>query len=441
MRPPKDFKVAIVGGGVCGLTCAVALAREGVPVEVFEAAPQFGEVGAGMGLGPNAIRVLREIGVFDEVLSCSGEACLDKKSFLFRYGAGEHEVIYDYPVQPDDFVMSIHRAAFLNGLVCNVDPTCTKLNKRCIDLTTSSESPSRYILHFQDGTTSEADVVIGADGIKSTIRRVVAGDAAPAHLSFSNVVAYRGLVPMEEIENAGITTDITSRPLLFIGKDKVGITYGQTAWMILTKCQHLVAYTVLGGRMLNLVACSRDRTIPIGTIKSSPDEPWATSVPEQQLLEEFSTFGEDAMRMLKCIRNPSKWLIHVVYPPLESYVRGRVALLGDAAHAMLPHLSAGAGQGVEDAFVLARLLGDPRTNTTNLEEVLCAYDLVRRPRVQKIWDGSLAAGNCYEGHGKHGFTTEGVRNDLTGQWDHVWHHDIVKDIQTAVEYLREIGTF
>lgn len=145
-----------------------------------------------------------------------------------------------------------NRAAFLNGLVCNVDPTCTKLNKRCIDLTTSSESPSRYILHFQDGTTSEADVVIGADGIKSTIRRVVAGDAAPAHLSFSNVVAYRGLVPMEEIENAGITTDITSRPLLFIGKDKVGITYGQTAWMILTKCQHLVAYTVLGGRMVRM---------------------------------------------------------------------------------------------------------------------------------------------------------------------------------------------
>lgn len=70
--------------------------------------------------------------------------------------------------------------------------------------------------------------------------------------------------------------------------------------------------------------------MPIGTIHCPPDEPWATSVSEEQLIEEFCSFGDDAMRMIKCIRNPSKWLIHVVYPPLESYVRGRVALLGDA---------------------------------------------------------------------------------------------------------------
>ncbi len=123
-------------------------------------------------------------------------------------------------------MVTYNRAAFLNGLVRNVDPKSTKLNKRCIDVTSSPENHSRYVLHFQDGTSTEADVIIGADGVKSTVRKIVAGEQAATHLSFSNVVAYSGLVPMEEMKKAGIKTDITSRPLLFVGKDKVGITNG-----------------------------------------------------------------------------------------------------------------------------------------------------------------------------------------------------------------------
>ena len=131
-----------------------------------------------------------------------------------------------------------------------MDPQCTKLNKRCVEIRTSITNPSRHVLYFQDGTSSEADVIIGADGIKSITRKFVAGETAAAHLSFSNAIAYRGLVPMEEIKNAGIKTDITSRPLLFIGKDKVGHKDTVQVLFLIMYPQHLVAYTVLGGRMV-----------------------------------------------------------------------------------------------------------------------------------------------------------------------------------------------
>lgn len=98
-----------------------------------------------------------------------------------------------------------------------------------------------------------------------------------------------------------------------------------------------------------------------------PGEPWVTPRTRAELLSTYDGWGRDAILLLECLETPSAWSIHAVDPPLETYVRGRVALLGDAAHGMLPHLGAGAGQGIEDALALVRLLTHQETNAKNIE--------------------------------------------------------------------------
>jgi len=420
-RQDQDFKVAIVGGGVCGLTLAVALAKEGVKFDLYEAASKFGEIGAGIGIGPNAVRILQELELIDDVLARSDEQTLNMRSFLFRSGFGEHEEIYDYPAQPDDFGMGIHRAAFLDALVNKVDPHSTHFNKRCTNIEPSGSDSSQLTLRFADGTTASADVVLGADGIKSTVRRAITPDIHHPP-SFSNTVAYRGLVPIGDVKAAGVKTDLTKRPINFVGKGK-----------------HIIVFPIKGDTVINVVAFVTDRSVEIGQANLPPEEPWVTPVTKEELLEQYAGWGSDVTGLLGCIQNPNKWSIHVVSPPLKSYVNKRIALLGDAAHGMLPHLGAGAGQGLEDAFVLAKLIGHPQTNKSNVERILRVYDKVRLARSQMVWEGSRSAGDKYEGYGPHGFTTEGLREDFTGIWEDVWHWDIREDVSRAFRAMKQFG--
>lgn len=135
-----------------------------------------------------------------------------------------------------------------------------------------------------------------------------------------------------------------------------------------------------------MVAFVCDNTLPLGSVTLAPGTPWVTAVPQQELLDAYAGWGEDPLKILSCIKSPSKWSIFALYPPLESYVKGKVALVGDAvgsrllvlcpnasihvslqAHGMLPHLGAGVGQGIEDTWVLTQLLTRPETNLSNLE--------------------------------------------------------------------------
>ena len=128
-------------------------------------------------------------------------------------------------------------------------------------------------------------------------------------------------------------------------------------------------------------------------------------------------------------------------PPLESYVRGRIVLIGDAAHAMLPFLGAGAGQGLEDALVLVKLLSHPKTNLDNLEEVLETYDSVCRPRANMILERSTSMGLVFSCLGPRGATKEGIKKDLEEKWDDIWRHDVLKDVDASVASLEKAGIF
>ncbi|KAI0935590.1 hypothetical protein AcV5_010477 [Taiwanofungus camphoratus] len=419
----KDFKVAIVGGGISGLTCAIALKQAGVSAEVFEAATQFKEIGAGVGLGPNAGQVLRSIGVLDEALDRCAEPGMNMETFLFKSGMEGHELFYDYPGGPEDNGLSAHRPSFLDALVKFVDSNTAHFNKRCTSVSVSEENQSRSVVHFADGTTYEADVVIGADGIKSVVRTALVGEAINP-ITYSNTVCFRGLVPYETIQAAGVKLDLRTRPICLMGKDK-----------------HIIIFPVTGGRLINIVAFVADRTVPMGSVALAPGAPWVTPVSQEEVVKAYDGWSSDVHAILKCIQQPSKWSIHVVHPHLDSFVKGRTALIGDAAHGMLPHMGAGAGQGIEDAYLLARLLGHPQTTANNIETVLLAYDRIRRPRAHMVWEGSVKAGEIYDGYGEHGLNAEGVQQDFGRHYDFLWHRAVDEDVELAINWLKEIAVF
>ncbi|KAI0361022.1 FAD/NAD-P-binding domain-containing protein [Trametes cingulata] len=422
--PKKPFRVAIVGGGVCGLACAVALQRAGVSVEVFEAAAAFTEVGAGIGLGPNAIRVLKAIGVLDEILKKTNPAELRPKGFRFYSGLEGHELVYDYPIHPEDASISMHRAAFLDALVGAVDPRTTHFNKRCTSISDSPTNPARIIVHFADGSTHEADVVLGADGIRSTVRSYVLGGVG-AKAAFSNTVAYRALIPHAALKAAGFKTDVSDTPACFMGPSK-----------------HIVVVPIKNGQLINVAAFAARYDVPIGSQLLSEGSRWVEEVPREEMQKEYDGWGPDISALLRCMpEKASRWSVHVVHPALETYAKGHVALLGDAAHGMLPHLGAGASQGLEDAFVLVGLLSHPEANLDNIQAVLQTYSQIRRPRAQFVWDASLRAGMTYDFHGEQAVPVNTLREELQDLWKAVWHYDLDGDLIAAVASLRQSGAF
>ncbi|KAH9835875.1 uncharacterized protein C8Q71DRAFT_797371 [Rhodofomes roseus] len=416
----EPLKVALVGAGVVGLTCALALLQKGVSVEIFEAAARFGEIGAGIGIGPNAARILQRLGVLDELCAQCKEPGLTMREFMFYSAEGEHELLFEYPVTEGARGNGIgaYRPAFLDTLVKHLPPSTTHFHKRCTSVEPSTTKTGRSVLNFADGTSFEADVVIGADGIKSSVRSMVADNAKSLPV-FSNTICFRGLIPMKEARAAGFTIEFHGRPLCFGSKDR-----------------HLIVFGINGDEIINVVAFAADYTKPIGSVSLSPDEPWVKSVPQEEMFQVFEGCGPQVMGLLECIKEPSKWSIHVVHPHLESFVKGRVALIGDAAHGMLPHLGSGAGQGLEDAYVLAGLLGHPQTNAGNVEVVLKAYDRWVRPRARMVWDATFRAGKIYDGWGDHGVSAEGIAQDIGTQWAPVWFHDVDDDIRAAVDELK-----
>ncbi|THH10192.1 hypothetical protein EW145_g1488 [Phellinidium pouzarii] len=462
----KQLKVAVVGGGMCGLVAALGLRKAGIDVDLYESArrlleSKFGEIGAGVGLGPNAIRVLEQLELLDDVLARIAPEMPVPRPFRYLSGFEDHELIYDYPTNTEDKGLGIHRSAevaylcicerklmfythrvtFLEALVHLVDSNKTHFNKRCIGL--SIPSDSRVQINFADGTSAEADVALGADGIRSNVRSFVVAPAEQENsvngneikatvmrAVFTNTYAYRGLVPTEELRKLGVKTDFTKRPICLTGSEK----------------QHIITFPIKNGTVINVVAFTCERSYPWGAKPIPQDKPWVTPRTTSELLAEYAGFGRDALMLLSCIAKPSVWAVHAVDPPLEAYVRGRVAVLGDAAHGMLPHLGAGAGQALEDAFLLVKLLSHPKAHTDNVEVILKAYDTIRRPRGNMVLTTSTKVGDIYEGYGPSELSTgeltpEGLRADVEGIWDDIWHHDLEADIEAAIALLVDAGAF
>jgi salicylate hydroxylase len=346
-------RVAIVGGGLGGLAAAAFLHQAGVPAVVYEQARELREVGAGIMVAPNAARMLRRLGVLGAFSQRAVQ--LDTGWEFRRWQDGTVLSAQDLTAKSarlyGEHTYTVHRADLLDVIKGAVPADAVSLGKR-LDNFSVSEAGVR--LSFADGQRAEADVLIGADGIHSTIRAALTQPVPPAH---SGMSAFRALVP------AAAAQEFARRP-------------AQAVW--LGPGRHVVHYPVSGGELINMVAVT-----PAGGYVT---ESWTATATVEEFLAEFVGWDDRLTSLIRAASTPGRWAL-LIRQPLPRWTWGPVTLLGDAAHPMLPFLGQGAAQAFEDAAVLASCLADAPAAPG---QALRRYESQRVDRASRVQQGSHA---------------------------------------------------
>jgi salicylate hydroxylase len=322
MASPGSFSVIIVGGGIGGLTMALSIAHH-VPglkqITVYEQAPQYGEIGAGIGIGVNAGRILKRLGVYDDANAISGNRNGVHRQ-LRRWDTGEEIVTVRAMDETEDGVrqLSVHRAELLDVLLAKIKATgCAQLvtNKRAVEVVDSSDTQAT--VRFADGSSASANLIVAADGIHSALRQQLAkGIDTPVH--YSGRIAYRGLLPLSAVAD---DWPYDSYAVSWLGRDK-----------------HFLVFPISQNKTLNVVAFVTKPEAELGDLRES----WSSTAPRSDLEAAFAGWEPTVQRIIRAMGpNPSKWKLNDRDLLGQwVYMGGKVVLAGDAAHAMLPHQGA-----------------------------------------------------------------------------------------------------
>lgn len=413
--PQSALQVGIVGGGIAGTALALNLCRhQHLDVKLFEAAPAFGEVGAGVSFGANAVRAIEELGIGRAYELIADRTLVPWQDIWFEWHRGVDAGYLGASVAQGVGQSSVHRADFLDALANLLPEGIACFDKRAVLV---EEAGERVRVHFSDATDYQFDLLIAADGIKSSVRDyVLQGLGQPVVAPrYSGTCAYRGMIDSEKLRAAyravGVDEHLINVPQMYLGLDA-----------------HILTFPVKQGKLINVVAFVSDRSHPNPVWPK--DLPWVKTTSQAEMLEAFSGWGDAVRVLLECIPAPTLWALHDV-EELSGYVHGRVGLIGDAAHAMLPHQGAGAGQGLEDAWFLARLLTDPRAQS-NARNVLKVYDSIRRPRACRVQRTSWETGELYEFRDRQVGNNESLLSaTLASRFDWLWKHDMESDLAEA----------
>lgn len=370
------LRVLIAGGGIGGLAAALALLEKGIDVEVYEQARELKEVGAGVQLAANGTRVLHALGLSEELKALSCEA---QGKEIRHWRTGETWKLFDLgPASIERYgfpYFTVYRPDLLEVLaraVRRFKPDAIHLGARCAGL---EQDTAAVTLKLQDGAVS-GDALVGADGVHSAIRQALFGADRPA---FTGVIAWRGIVPMERLPK---------HMARMVGSNWVG------------PGGHVVHYPLRAGKLMNFVGALERADWQV--------ESWSARGTNAELLADFRGWHEDIQAFIREIDTPYKWAL-MVRPPLDRWSVGRVTLLGDAAHSMLPFLAQGAVMAVEDGYVLARCLA-----AHPVEEALRRYEAARRERTRRTVEGSAA--NIHRFHNRSLADPEQGRRFIDREW-------------------------
>ncbi|MFL9864901.1 FAD-dependent monooxygenase [Paraburkholderia fungorum] len=349
-----DLKIAIIGAGIGGLTLALALREHGIDAQLYEQTDELREVGAAVALSANATRFYERMGLraaFDAV-------CAEIPELIYRDGRsgeviGQHRGEPSYRQQFGGAYWGVHRADLQTVLSNAVGLERINLSHRLTDLV---QHPDRVSLSFANGRCIDADLVIGADGARSITRRWMLGydDAL-----YSGCSGFRGVVPAENMD-------------LLPSPEAIQFWLGPQG--------HLLHYPIGDKGDQNFLLVERHPSP-----WSSRD--WVMPASEGEQLRLFRDWHPAVVQMITAVPISQRWgLFH--RPPLGRWSKGRVTLIGDAAHALVPHHGQGANQSIEDAVVLAAQLakaGPGRWHTAQE-----AYERLRRGRTRKVQFASIA---------------------------------------------------
>ena len=347
-------KILIAGAGLGGLTAACCLLKAGFEVETYEQAPQLAEVGAGIQISANAMHVLADLGLKDQIM----RAGVRPGAYVFRLHdsgeelqrfnlAADHERMHGQPYN------QLHRADLHEMLVATamaLKPNLVTLDKRATGFT---ETEAGVELHFADGSSAKGDMLVGADGLKSVVRAQIAG-AVPA--TYTGDGAWRITVPIEKVRKPHLEHVMS----VFMGPGG-----------------HCVCYYLRGGALLNFVGCLETEEVS--------EESWTKRFPWERLKADLEGWHPaiqaiaDAVDRDQCYR----WSLHN-RAPIRTWSTRRVTIMGDAAHPTLPYLAQGAAMAIEDGAVLTRALQMSPT----IPEALDLYQRNRMDRTARVVEQS-----------------------------------------------------
>ena len=386
--------MVIVGGGLAGLAAAHALARVGIKAEVFEAAPALGEIGAAVNIAPNASRALMAIGLGEKIAAIGNSS---PGIYTRNMQTGEFLEFNDRRKNAARFgapYYTFHRADLLDALASGLDRRLLHLDHRLVGLEERSDG---VVLIFANGARVEAEFVIGADGVRSVIRQALYGDDNP---TYTGQMVWRALlngsdVPREVLEPTG--------HLQWVGPG----------------C-HLLAYYIRGEKLVNIV--TQEDT------GKWVEEGWSTRGDPDEMRASFPNPEPRLEKLLSIVTQCSKWGLFT-RPLTDNWGRGRIQLIGDAAHAMLPNAGQGAAQAFEDAYILSRWFEACR----NPAEAFANFRRIRIPRVQGVQRLSLANArfkHMRDASGQKDLIASG-KGSVHGSSEWVWAYDPVSDWDKA----------
>jgi salicylate hydroxylase len=346
------LRIAVVGAGFGGLSAALSLRQAGFEVDVYEQAPELGEVGGGINMGPNAVRILRRLGLAEGL---DREGIRPLLTHQRRWQDGR--TLQRAPLNPlcEELYgaphMTIHRADLLSIIAAGFPAERIHLAHRLADL---ADRGDRVEARFENGASIRADVLVGADGIHSAAREILFGAEEPA---FAGCVAYRGLVPIERSAD-------------------LGLELGNQSWV--GPGGHLVHYFVSRGRLLNFVGWTEH--------DEWHREDWTDRATVARALDAFGDWHPQVRRIIAAADTCFIWALFD-RDPLPRWSAGRTTLLGDACHPMYPFMGQGAAQAIEDGACLTACLA---AGSDDPAEALRLYERLRLPRVTRLQEMSRA---------------------------------------------------